>query len=511
MRGIRGCAIALVMMTAACGSSDAAPGGTTSGGVVPPGNGAPPGANDPPPVPGAPSANDLDEKLGVFVAEKGDDAGDGSRAKPFKTITHGLEVGKATKRRVYVCRGTYKEALVLLDAIPIIGGLECATPAWDIGTGRSRVESPTSPAARAENVTTTTRVDRLEVIAPDATDPSGSSIALLAKGSPGLQIVGARFVAGKGADGASGADVPALTQANPNGGNGFIEQVCVDAGCVPKPASLGGSGACAGAAGHDAENGGAGGTGGVYTAILDPETITGYFWRVYGGIAANAAKPGEARTGAAGDGGEDGAPAREAFAFAQDAFEPANGNKGADGSGGKGGSGGNGGRPITEAKARYPGSWHGFLAAGGGAGGCPGLAGGEGKGGGASVGLVLLESPATIATTEIVAGAGGRGGAGSLGPTPLAGGAPGSNFSMQATAAGQPGGRGGFAGMSTSGNGGPSIGIAHRGAAPKLTDTTPVVGAGGAGADAVPDAREGANRTLAASKAGVASAIQSFQ
>ena len=157
-------------------------------------------------VNGTPDTSDINETLGVFVAPKGKADGAGTRAWPLGSIQAGIDMGKRVGKRVYVCAGTFPESLVIADSISIIGGLDCTTPEWRIGPTKTRIEAPVTPAVVATNISTPTRLEGLDIVAADATEPSGSSTGLLAKEASGLTIVSSRIEAGNGAKGADGTD-----------------------------------------------------------------------------------------------------------------------------------------------------------------------------------------------------------------------------------------------------------------------------------------------------------------
>lgn len=471
-----------------------------------------PGPPKPPSLQGTPTESDLVESRGVFVTEKGSDDGDGTRLRPFGSIAKGIAQGRASGKHVYVCQGTFHEAITLEDGIAVIGGLDCSrAEEWKAGAGRSRLEAPASPAVRAANVTSPTRFERFEVIAPDAAQPSGSSIAFIADKSPGLTIADSRIVAGNGASGKPGTEGIQLVQ------TGLIDGV---AGIAAGPycqlhanrcelnlytavnGPRGGRSTCSGAAGHDGEPGGNGGSGGVYQS---QNGLLGYSWQVYTGVGAtpSGALPGGPGSGAAGSAGQNGASANGVGALGADGYAPADGTKGTDGEPGKGGSGTAGTAPLANPSLYRGEIWSGEEGSGGGAGGCPGLAGTPGKGGGASIALLLVESPIAISQSEIRSAGGGAGGRGSLGSTPTPGGAGAKGAAN--------GGNGGASGVSGSGGGGPSFAIAHTGGAPKLASTTAKAGHGGAGVpeETTTDALGNA-KTLPASAAGATEDVHAF-
>jgi hypothetical protein len=478
-----------------------------------------------PPVGGPATSSELTNALGIFVANTGSDSADGTSERPLARIQPAIDLAKKVGKRVYVCAGTYLEALVVADSISIVGGLDCSAPTWKTSTSFSRVEAPESPAIRASNIASPTRLEGLDITAPGATAPSGSSIGLIADKASALVVARSKITAGNAMKGDNGVEGIQLANAATTTGAAIPGAVdcatpspglpyCSSFG-TPPSGGQGGTNTCVGAPGFVTQAGGTGGTGGLYDVkSVNVMGQTSQLFVAVPNAEAKAAPPG--RTGADGVDSPDGLAAASTGAFSAAGYTPADGNNGTNGTGGSGGSGGDGLYPgaapfISAAplNARFRG-WGG---GGGGAGGCPGLAGTAGKGGGASVAAVLIDSATTFDGVQLVAGNGGDAGHGSLGSAPLAGGArnnpeiPGQNPTL-APCLGDPGGRGGFAGVSTNGGSGPSAGIAHVGAAPKIIgDTKMTPGQGGAGVDVQSRTELGITKTVPATEAGVAKEI----
>lgn len=211
----------LPLALAACGGfgSDGTAVDTSPATPAPPANDAAPSVPPPadttkaPPVGGPAASNELTEAFGVFVATSGSDTGDGTRASPLARIQPAIDLAKKLGKRVYVCSGAYQEALVLADSVSIIGGLSCVTSNWKTGAAPTRVESPTSPAILAKDIASPTRIEGLDVSAPNATEPSGSSIGLLADHAGALVIASSKITAGDATKGDDGTEGLALTNA----------------------------------------------------------------------------------------------------------------------------------------------------------------------------------------------------------------------------------------------------------------------------------------------------------
>lgn len=484
-----------------------------------------PAREAPPPVTGTPGDAELTEAYGVFVVAGAPEGGDGTRARPVGTLAEGIALAKNARKRVYVCSGTYAEAIGIEDGVSMLGGLDCSSATWRSGEGRSRVVAPSSPAARAEKITTPTRFERFEVIAPDAREPSGSSIGLFARDASALVVADARIVAGKGAAGADGTPgtqlVPRFT---PAGAGHTPRAYCRGSASsiecrypARRPGVAGGTVQCEGAPGHDGEPGGRGGSPGVYAWLQDSSGDLRFHWYPWQRNDAHRATAGEAKSGAAGASGAQGASAA-AGVFGRDGFAPGDGLAGTDGAPGKGGRGGDGRPPVAAPAAgsiplNVDPPFEGFGGSGGGAGGCPGLAGTPGKGGGASVAAYLVASAMRFEESELVADDGGAGGKGTFGTLPSMGGAAGGV--PGGAQPGTRGGAGGSAGVSGSGAGGPSVALAHTGAVAVLVSTETKHGKGGAGVPAMtseeivgPGVRS--TKTLGASSAGLATKVHAF-
>lgn len=458
---------------------------------------APPGD-----VTAPPDEDELTEVYGIFVSLAGTSDGEGTREKPISSIASALTKAKEQGKRVYVCQGTYKENIVLLDAVSISGGYECAAEWTATNDGRSRIEAPTSPAVRAKDIVHPTNFIGFDVVAPDGDIANSSSIGLIVENSKQLRISRSSITAGKGLAGASGTESsPPGPGAATSGGQGLGSSIFYDSAPPSREGGQGGKSACGG------KEGGDGGSGGVMKCSLHirADGVQSYYMAY-----TTAAGTPELRGGAAGASGKDGTSAQGLGTLSSDGYVPADGTMGSHGSPGDGGSGGAPDDDVActashqdmyVAKASGP---------GGGAGGCGGVAGTPGKGGGASIAaLVLSSSDLIFEDTKLLAGKGGDGGKGTLGSAPTAGGAPGKV--PTGAGAAQPGQRGGRPGVSGSGAGGPSFGLAHHGGQPKLSGTTVVkAGEGGAGVPTQSTSFQELTWTLQPSVPGLAADVFAF-
>ena len=470
-----------------------------------------------PAVGGPADSSELTDALGVFVSPSGDDRANGNHDHPLASIQTAIDLAKRIGKRVYVCSGTFHEALTLADSISVIGGLTCVDNDWRVGAEHTRIEASTSPAVRAQNITTPTRLESLDIVAPDATAPSGSSIGLLADHTTGLTIASSKITAGNAANGANGKDGIQLSNAaTVDGAAGWDQISCTTSGgCnhdirgfwANPPRGKQGANVCVGAPGFVAESGGFGGSGGLYQIDLNGPITT---VDLYQGSALYKAEPGDhAHTSGPGVNGADGTSAPINLTITAQGFSPIDGTPGKDGAPGAGGSGGDGFASTTN--DQHVGDvWTGWTGAGGGAGGCPGLAGSAGTGGGASISAILVESPVAFDAVELHSARGGAGGLGSFGSSPTAGGAAGTNSqsSLIPSRTAQPGGHGGAAGISGNGANGPSLGIAYVGAKPVIDAQTKITpGAPAPAIDARSRTTVGIVKTIPATPAGISKDI----
>lgn len=469
-----------------------------------------------------PPIDELTETYGIFVSLAGSSDGEGTRAAPLSSIGAGIAKAKQEGKRVYVCKGTYAEAIELKSGVSVFGGYACTTK-WERKDGEySRVEAPTSPAVRAKDVTDATTFSGFDVVAPDGTAADASSIGLVADNAGKLIVAASKITAGKGADGAAGVEPAA-----PAAGSG-IDGKAGSGGATHATMPTYPMRTTPGTAGASTCGGGAGGEGGVGAFVsCSSETISvnGHnvtFYRstvpskcyvpysVAGGpvqyTSLGDCSPGTpgAGTGAAGVPGVDGASAAAFGSLSSAGYVPANGTAGTSGAAGAGGRGGNP-QPVSDSVCSGMSSGGKNLAAGagGGAGGCGGPSGTAGKGGGASIAvLVWSSSGLAFDDTLLFGGEGGMGGKGTLGAAPTSGGKAGGTATGAAAASN--GGDGGRPGVSGSGAGGPSFGIAVHGPAPKFVNgALAKAGPGGAGAAADSKTALGVTWKLPASASGL--------
>ena len=446
-------AVAVVLGVAACSVGSDCDFGMCSGPQVGNDGEAPPrdGGHDATPVdeclnkPDAPEC--LDESKAFFVSSsKGNDAtGDGSKAKPFKSVTSVLDKVSDTKRRIYICEGDYPEDVVLEAkhaGASLFGGFTC-----DWSTSKNRPKFGNTALALKITGATGVAIADIAFVAKDATSPGASSIAAFVANSD-VTFKRVSLTASNGAKGDNGGLSPFTFPADLNGTSatsldgGAEKPVRCPADPVGTVSTKGGNGGVSGAPGGDGTPGQSN-KGSV--AQCDSENKGG------GNGAAGAAPPPAAGASVIG-------------MLAPDGWHPAPGVNGSNGGAGQGGGGGAG--------------LVGGAGGGGGAGGCGGAGGGGGQGGGASIALVSFQSSMTFeasSLTSSTAGAGGDGVAGQPGQTPGGSRGTGSGTSCN----GGNGGKGGDGAPGGGGAGGGSVGVGYKGSAPTLdTATTAGINAG---------------------------------
>jgi len=414
----------------------------------------------------------------VYVSPAGDDAANGTRAAPLKTIGAALALaGTSGKTRVNVAQGTYPENVQLRSGVSLFGGYDAATwtraPATfvsTIGPG----PSASAAAVQGDNVTGVI-IDGFTIRSGDATLRESaygmvftSSVATIS----GNHIIAGNGGAGgngfgglAGQSGIAGLDGQPGSAIGPEGDGGFQRMlVCFGTTII---GGAGGAGGSAGAVGQDGApgnlpNGGSGGAGGL------------------GGATPPLPAGGNGQNGLAGTNGAAGAGGGSFGGFdILGRYTNAAGFAGGLGQHGGGAGGGGGGGGVD-------GTGGGNGAGSGGTGGCAGTGGGGGGGAGGSFGIVGVLSTLTVTGNTIQTGnggAGGAGGSGAAGGTGAAGGLGATNDAPQVGAGGNggTGGDGGAGGPGGGGGGGPSVGIVSQAGTLSQAGNVFVLGTGGAG------------------------------
>ena len=446
----------------ACQDLDAGLDGTLPDGFVP--DGAVPEAGpdaEPPPkdclTPTDPTKNPdkcLVDAFGAFVSPSGEDANDGSKAKPYKTLGRALQ---GVRTRIVVCEGEYTASLDVTRAVEVYGGVSCDFT--KAGAKAKVVATKPAYGVKVEKVTGAVVLADLDVVGMNAAAPSESSVGVWVTESGNVKLLRSRVEAGDGADAPAARDGSFALAAKAPDGQMAVANTGGAAGdtgaCPGGGSSKGGKGGDIGFQGDDATPRPPGGAKGPATADC---AVTGT------GFGGTPGTPGMDRAGAT--------------PVATLTSTGLTGNKGQDGSPGTIGGGGGGGYGTAGAGG------------GGGAGGCGGQGGFGGAAGGSSVAVVSFTSTVALEATDLVAKTAKPGGAGGKGQVGQAGGFRG-NGSGGACQGGN-GAKGGDGGGGGGGAGGIAAGIAWAGgkeptkdATTKITRPTgaaPAGGEGGAGA-----------------------------
>jgi hypothetical protein len=456
-----------------------------------------------------------DVSRAAFVdGARGTDAGDGTMAAPFKSIS--AAAAAATGSDLYVRSvGIYDESdatIALASGMSVYGGFD---ENWNRDADRRAViigdEVAMTVFGDAERWIASIELSSADVVG------EGPSIGLLISGAQVVNLIDSRVVSGRGGAGSPGgsgavssgvfaADVDQLsiersTVNGGTGGTGGNGGIAPDADDV---AEVGGSGGTANGrnAGSGSGAGGAGGRGGETS-----NGANGGSGQSSGGQGGTNSAP-DGRPGGGGNGGVGGIGGdggTNLVSAVDDETVPvgAAGGTGEPGIAGRGGGGGGGGfGPLLVA---------GGGGGGAGAGGAPGSGAVGGGGGGGSVGLHAVGVDRLVISESLIAGGrGGNGAAGGAGAPGGAGGRGGSGaVGVDGVVAdggdgggGGAGGGGGHGGAGGGGAGGPSYGMLTTRVAELFIDSTRLRGGGGgAGADGGAGGRvggaggDGSNRT----------------
>ncbi len=460
----------------------------------------------------------------VYVTMTGSDAEPGNLERPLRTISAALARAAATSpvKSVLVARGIYDGPITLRTGISVFGGyrpdfrdrnLELY-PVVIEGTGAA---GGGAPVLIARQISIPTRFDGFTILGSDAVTPGDSSTtAVFEDCTTAMQVSHVTFLAGRGADGSSGAPssdrvrtlgFASLLELNGSagdrGGNGTPDggscstvvggspgvkicrrrdvsggrgggATCVETGCMNGSACANAgctdftvAGVCDTAqvmrlalANIPAESGEgvAGGQPGENTYNAPTNRVVCNFCDDNPTLARSGENGFDGATGENGGGGS-GCAGDQTIDFATGRVRSGGGGEGtdgADGSGGGGGSAGAGYDVIGGTSGRCS-DQSGGSGGGGGSGGCGAPGGGGGQGGGASIGVLVRGTVGggvpTFADSRVVKASGGAGGDGGNGASGGAGGG-GANGGVGAHWCARAGGRGGDGGRGGSGGGG---------------------------------------------------------
>ncbi len=441
---------------------------------------------------------DGDESQSVFVATYGDDANPGTKGLPKASVAAAVTTAAAEgKSWVLVAESFYDGSVELADGVSIAGG-------YGFGWKRDGRAKTTfrmgSPVITGVNIQQRTVLMGFEVLGGSA-PPGMTAAAVYLQDSPGVVLLDLRITGGKGGDGMRGSVGPNGETGNTGvkGGNappdsgGFLGLDCINQS-NPPATGAGGEPACGSEDGRGAKGGSAG-----FNSASGSKGTNGTAGAV-GGAGGTPGSPGlEGSNGSSGTTGAPGVGGVAEGAFVDGQWLGQDGSSGESGTAGEGGAGGGGGGGGDKSDGLFNGcgSWGG-AGGGGGSGGCGGIGGGGGQSGGASVGVLLLNSDVEIIDCTIIGGLGGRGGDGGDGGEGGMGGAGGAGGNLEENsgkgAKGGIGGRGGRGGQGGGGAGGPSIGLFSSGPLSKAPQASTVMqGEGGTGGAAGGAAGRGAD------------------
>lgn len=395
----------------------------------------------------------------IFVsADVGSDANLGSIEFPMRTIGAAILAAssRTSVRDVYISGGVYRETITLASGVNLYGGFDHAN-GWtrSAAAGSRPIIEGGKVGVWAANLSSTTRLDRLEIRSADNLILGAHTIGVVGLDNTGDLIltncvVNAGDNEGRGVKGARGQNGAAGGLNGGNGGAGACDDV--QGGGTPGTGGSGGS--------SSGYTGGAGGRGGKYTEQFGITGASGHrnFADVTpggsGGSRCSTGNPGnQGFDGAAGPAGSTGSGATGFLGFG------GTGSSGTPGDGGGGGGGGGGqinNAPVGSCMciACVGGSGNG--GGGGGGGGRPGTGGGGGGPGGASIGLLVRNASADATDCQINGGDGAPGGPGGDGGNggPGGEGGLGASTCLSEVGRGGNGGRGGQGGDGGSGGGG---------------------------------------------------------
>ena len=422
---------------------------------------------------------DGNESQAIFVAVTGINSNPGTKAAPVRTITEGILKAQAgAKTQVYIGNGTYAETVTLVNGISLYGSYLPASGWSRSATANTQITGSSSAGVvmgiEGNNITSTTAIDRVMVVTPNATQPGSSNYGIYCNSCAGVRLSNSTIIAGSGSPGVAGTNGTAGASGSNGlpGGSGSCDGDVLVQGGAGGNSPCGRTGGAGGAGGRTINNGVSGQTGVGGTS--------GGIGGVDGDPGGDGQPGGNGAAGSIGTNGTGGSGGSISGGFWSGTFG-ANGTAGSNGNGGGGGGGGGGqnGTFVDDGTGNGGG--------GGGAGGCGGGLGTGGTAGGGSFGLFVISSNGFTITNNTIqssnGGAGGAGGTGGNGGTGGTGGAGGTACSFEVGTGGNggSGGIGGRGGHGGGGAGGPSFAIYRNSTTLSTTGNTLSNGAGGNG------------------------------
>lgn len=381
----------------------------------------------------------LDDSTTLFVSPTGSDANPGTKAAPLQSIGAAISAANDTRKRVYICEGTFAQNLTITKSIALIGGINCA---WNAKAARARIVPAKGIAVTITKAATVSLTELSIASFADAQVKSDSAIGVFVSESQSVLLKSIDVSAGPGVDGTAGTngdDSPnyvgaAAVSGNTTGdGTGAVAPTCGT--CVDTTFSAGGKGAAVSGSpdpGSAQPDVGTNNSGGTTAGVCSGGTAGAR------GLAAAVGATGAQAPGTA----------------AADGWKSSlTSSKGGNGRPGQGGGGG---------------GWEGPLGGGsGGCGGCGGTGGGAGGNGGSSIAVLAFNSEVVVEDSTLTSSKAGSGGSGGNGQD--------GQFRGNNGGGACPGGLGGHGAGGSGGGGGAgghSVAIGYVGAKPTATRST---------------------------------------
>lgn len=376
--------------------------------------------------------------------------GDGTQSRPLGSIQAALESSSGQAGiEIRVAVGQYNENVSVDHSVAVIGGF--SQQDWEghadsVTEILGRTVDSLAITCLVDSATGPVLLQHLQIKSPDAALLGGSSYAVYVRWSDSVVLDSCAVIAGNGAAGASGA--PGIN--GQNGDNAPYVFPGIVPGMNPVPGGMGGLGGqmvpCElhngypgqnGSCYRDSGGGGAAGAGGYY-----------------GGTGGDGA------AGTPGPPGRGGSRQLIEHHFGRlILFASEDGTDGGDGWYGCGGGGGGGSSSeMLVMSGCEDHTYAGAYGGGGGAGAGFGTKGYAGRGGGSSIGVIVVSSSVCLISCTVRSGTGGNGGDGGLGGLGGHGGLgnPGDYFPFPGGHGGE-GGDGGNGGDGGGGCGGSSV------------------------------------------------------
>ena len=153
------------------------------------------------------------DACGVFVSSSmgSDTTGRGTQTAPYQTLTKAL--AEADEKAVYACGESFTEALSIAGSATLYGALDCGSGwTYDANAKTQLTAGPGVIPLPIGGPATTVELADFAITSASATEPGGSSIAVLVVGVA-ASLTRCDIVAGDGMAGAPGAASPMPAQA----------------------------------------------------------------------------------------------------------------------------------------------------------------------------------------------------------------------------------------------------------------------------------------------------------